>query len=179
MKLLQCAIYIAAIGILSNPIAHLLTRLVIILGACEVAEKATGLITGILADNAGWQSITAGDMSGTAKSVVAKAEQKAMGAAKSVGGVGLGAAGLAATVGVKAATGVGVAGIWGAYGAGKLAVTGGKAVANKISAWRNSGAGESTGTTGGGTSTPAGGGSVQSTETPPTTKRPPTSLRNI
>ena len=124
----------------SNPIANLLTKLVILLGAFEVAEKATSLITGILADNAGWQSINAGDMSGTAKSVVGKAKGMAMGAA--VGGVGgmlMGATGMGLKGMGKAAVGAGMGVGYGVYGVGKGAVLGTKAIANKISAWRNSG----------------------------------------
>lgn len=40
-----------------------LGKVVLILGAIEVSKRASGMITGILADNAGWQSISAGDMS--------------------------------------------------------------------------------------------------------------------
>ena len=137
-----------------NPIANLLTKLVIILGAFEVAEKATNLITGILADNAGWQSITAGDMSATAKTAVGYG----LGAAKSVGGFGLSAAGLgmkgglkAAGFGAKVVGGAGLLAGYGVYGATKGAITGGKALANKISAWRNSG---KTGGDGGASSLP-------------------------
>ena len=133
----------------SNPVANLLTKLVILLGAFEVAEKATSLITGILADNAGWQSINAGDMSGTAKSVVGKAKGMAMGAA--VGGVGgmlMGATGMGLKGMGKAAAGVGMGVGYGVYGVGKGAVVGTKAIANKISAWRNSGKGDGGGAAG-------------------------------
>jgi hypothetical protein len=128
------------------------------LGAFEVSEKATNLITGILADNAGWQSITAGDMSGTAKGVVGTGKQlaKTVGtkAVTGVGGLGLSALGLGAKVGLKGAAGVGLGLGYGAYYGGKAVGKGayyggkavgqgayyvGKAVANKISAWRNSG----------------------------------------
>ena len=142
----------------SNPIANILAKLVIVLGGFEVSEKATNLITGILADNAGWQSITAGDMSGTAKSVVGKGERAASyiggKALKTAGGVGLSALGIGAKVGLKGAAGVGLGLGYGAYYGGKAAgkaigygayyggkavVAGGKALAGKISAWRNSG----------------------------------------
>ena len=139
-----------------NPIANLLTKLVIVLGAFEVSEKATSLITGILADNAGWQSITAGDMSGTAKSVVAKGKALAMsyGASglnmvKGAGGMGLSALGMGAKAGLKGAAGVGLGVGYGAYFAGKGAVAGTKALASKISAWRNGGGGAAGGGTGG------------------------------
>ena len=141
-----------------NPIGNLLAKLIIILGGFEVSEKATGLITGILADNAGWQSVTAGDMSGTAKNAVSAGWSAAKGAAstgwsavKGAGKVGVGAAKL----GLKAGAGVGLAVGYGAYGAvkaagyvgraagtvGKAAYAGGTALAGKISAWRNSGSG--------------------------------------
>ena len=138
----------------ANPVANLLTKLVIVLGGFEVSEKATNLITGILADNAGWQSITAGDMSGTAKSVVEKGEQFASHyggkAVKTVGGAGLSALGFGAKMGikgaVKGAAGVGLGVGYGAYYGGKAVgygakavYSGGKALAGKISAWRNSG----------------------------------------
>ena len=142
----------------ANPISNLLAKLVLVLGAFEVSEKATNLITGILADNAGWQSITAGDMSGTAKGVVGTGKQlaKTVGtkAVTGVGGLGLSALGLGAKVGLKGAAGVGLGLGYGAYFGGKAIGKGayyggkavgqgaayvGKAVANKISAWRNSG----------------------------------------
>ncbi len=141
----------------TNPVANLLAKLVIILGGFEVSEKATNLITGILADNAGWQSITAGDMSGTAKGAVdiGKKVASTVGskAVKGVGGVGLSALGLGAKAGLKGAAGVGLGlgygayyggkaaakGVgYGAYYGGKAVVAGGKALAGKISAWRNS-----------------------------------------
>ena len=142
----------------ANPVANILAKLVIVLGGFEVSEKATNLITGILADNAGWQSITAGDMSGAAKSVVDKGERMAgyVGgkAFKTVGGVGLSALGFGAKMGLKGAAGVGLGLGYGAYYGGKAAgkavgygayygakavYSGGKALAGKISAWRNSG----------------------------------------
>ena len=138
----------------ANPVANILAKLVIVLGGFEVSEKATNLITGILADNAGWQSITAGDMSGTAKSVVNKGERMASyyggKALKTAGGLGLSGLGLAAKGGLKVGAGVGLGLGYGAYYGGKAAgkavgygakavYSGGKALAGKISAWRNSG----------------------------------------
>ena len=58
-------------------------RLVLLIGGTEAAKKASGIITGILADNAGIQSIAAGDMSDFA----GKAMDTAVGAAKGVAGV--------------------------------------------------------------------------------------------
>ena len=123
----------------ANPIANLLTKLIIVLAAFEVAEKATNLITGILADNAGWQSITAGDMSATAKGAVAWGKNKAMGYGAKGWNLLKGTAG----VGVKTAVGAGLMAGYGTYFATKGVVAGGRALANKISAWRNSGSGDS------------------------------------
>ena len=49
-----------------NILLNIFGKIILIVGALEVEEKAQGLITGILADNAGWQAINAGDMRGTA-----------------------------------------------------------------------------------------------------------------
>ena len=117
-----------------NGIANLLTKLVIILGACEVSEKATNLITGILADNAGWQSITAGDMSGTARSMLSTGKSIAGGGVKAAVGAGL-LAGYGTYFGAKAA----VTGVKATAAGGKAVARGGMALASKISAWRNSG----------------------------------------
>ena len=139
----------------SNPVANLLTKLVIIFGAFEVAEKATGLITGILADNAGMQSLQAGDMSQTAKKAVAMGgalgKQALSGGVKGAIGAGMTAASgvygagklgvKAAKVGGKGAVGAGLLAANGAYALGKVAVAGGKALKNKISAWRGGGGG--------------------------------------
>lgn len=128
----------------TNPIANLFSKLVIVLGAFEVSEKATNLITGILADNAGWQSITAGDMSGTAKNAVEMGKAYSTAAVKGAAGMGLSAVGFGAKTGLKTAAGVGLGLGYGAYygtrgaiAGGKAVVSGGKALANKISAWRN------------------------------------------
>jgi hypothetical protein len=117
------------------------------------------LITGILADNAGWQSITAGDMSGTAKGLLEKGKQVASQyggkAFKTVGGAGLSALGFGAKMGLKGAAGIGLGLGYGTYyggkAAGKAVVAGGKALGNKISAWRNSGGGGESGGDGGST----------------------------
>ena len=44
-------------------ILDLAAKIIMIYGGFEVVKKANGIITGILADSAGWQSISAGDMS--------------------------------------------------------------------------------------------------------------------
>ena len=160
-----------------NVIGNLLAKLVIILGAFEVSEKATNLITGILADNAGWQSITAGDMSSTAKGAVAKGKAIAKGALiGGVGGAAAGAVGIGVKGGLKVAAGAGLAAGYGVYGAAKGVATGGKALVNKISAWRNSGKKEAAG--GGGDSGSkdkgsSGGGGEGKTDSLPKSERNP------
>lgn len=73
-----------------DPVMNLLGKMVLLLGGTEAAKRANGLITGILADNAGWQSIQAGDMSGVADRVMGKATGAAgavVGAAADISGV--------------------------------------------------------------------------------------------
>lgn len=47
-----------------NIIIDMVGRVVMIFAGIEAISKANGILTGILADNAGWQSISSGDMSG-------------------------------------------------------------------------------------------------------------------
>ena len=51
---------------------NLVGKVFLILGVFEVVKKANGLVTGILADSAGWQSIQAGDMSTRGEQATAK-----------------------------------------------------------------------------------------------------------
>lgn len=46
-----------------NIIVDMLGRIALIFAGLEAISKTNGILTGILADNAGWQSISAGDMS--------------------------------------------------------------------------------------------------------------------
>ena len=104
-----------------------MAKLVLIYGLFEVAKKATGLLTGILADSAGWQSVQAGDMSGSANRLVGGVA----GAAKAVGGAALKATGKVADVATKPvqnlakrgwnATGGKVAQAWNDLGKGNVA----------------------------------------------------------
>ena len=64
-----------------NSTMDTMAKLVLIYGLFEVAKKATGLLTGILADSAGWQSVQAGDMSSSANKMIGGVA----GAAKAVG----------------------------------------------------------------------------------------------
>ena len=56
-----------------NGTMNIMAKLVMIYGLFEVAKKATGLLTGILADSAGMQAIAAGDMSASANKMVGAA----------------------------------------------------------------------------------------------------------
>ena len=76
---------------------NIMAKLVLMYGLFEVAKKATGLLTGILADSAGWQSVQAGDMSGSAGKLIGGVT----GAAKAVGGVALKATGKVADFATK------------------------------------------------------------------------------
>ncbi|WP_143008448.1 Mbov_0396 family ICE element transmembrane protein [Pseudobutyrivibrio sp. YE44] len=50
-----------------NIIIDMVGRVVLIYAGIEAISKANGILTGILADNAGWQSVASGDMSGYLK----------------------------------------------------------------------------------------------------------------
>ena len=142
----------------SNPIANLLAKLFIILGAFAVSEKATNLITGILADNAGWQSISAGDMSGTAGSVLEQGKHRLQSLlhratqnnSRSGRGGEQGEGGVSSVIGGagKAVVGAGLAAGFGAYAIGRGVYAGGRALAEKISAWRNGGSASAGGESG-------------------------------
>ena len=98
MQLLLIALPIIASSELvffENGFVNIMAKLVMVYGVVEVAKKATALLTGILADSAGWQSIQAGDMSASAAKAVGSAAGLATGAAGKVAGLGLAAAGFA------------------------------------------------------------------------------------
>lgn len=65
---------------------NLVSKAILILGAVEVSKRASGMITGILADNAGLQSVQAGDMA----EMVRQRRAEAWGYTKDVGGLGWG-----------------------------------------------------------------------------------------
>ena len=108
-----------------NSMLNAMSKLVLIYGLFEVSKKATGLLTGILADSAGWQSVQAGDMSGSAGKLIGGVT----GVAKTIGGAALKATGKVADVATKPVQNLAKRG-WDA--------TGGK-VAN---AWNNLGKGD-------------------------------------
>ncbi|MBR6376255.1 MAG: hypothetical protein IKS05_00655 [Oscillospiraceae bacterium] len=66
-----------------SAILNALAKLILIYGGFEAAKKSSSILTGILADSAGWQAVQAGDMSSSAG--------KAIGAATGVGKAALGA----------------------------------------------------------------------------------------
>jgi hypothetical protein len=65
-----------------SAILNALAKLLLIYGGFEAAKKSSSILTGILADSAGWQAVQAGDMSSSA----GKAIGTVTGAAKKVGG---------------------------------------------------------------------------------------------
>ena len=73
----------------NNNLLNLMGKLVLIYGGVEAVKKSTALLTGILADSAGWQSIQAGDMSTNARGIIGRATGvagSAVGMAARVGG---------------------------------------------------------------------------------------------
>ena len=83
-----------------QPILNALAKLLMIYGGFEAAKKASSILTGILADNAGMQAIQAGDMSASA----GRAIGAVTGAGKAVAGKALGAAGKVAGFAAKPLT---------------------------------------------------------------------------
>ena len=71
----------AKLVLFENGTMNIMAKLVMIYGLFEVAKKATGLLTGILADSAGMQAIQAGDMSASAGKMISGVAS----AAKTVG----------------------------------------------------------------------------------------------
>ena len=66
-------------------IMNMFAKFGLVFGGFEAAKKSTALLTGILADSAGWQAIQAGDMSSSASSAIGKV----VGVGKAVGGTAL------------------------------------------------------------------------------------------
>ena len=82
-----------------NMIMNLMAKLLLIYGGFETAKKATGLLTGILTENAGAQALYAGDMSRQAGGLVRGAAALGLGATKTGAKVGIGAAKVGGKVG--------------------------------------------------------------------------------
>ena len=69
-----------------NYVLDLMAKVVIILGGMETAKRASGMVTGILADNAGMQAITASDMGESVRNEMDKARNFATGYGHSYSG---------------------------------------------------------------------------------------------
>ena len=105
-----------------NIFLNIFGKIILIVGAIEVEKKAQGLITGILADNAGMQAITAGDMKETAGSFITGMGSLGWGATKMAGKTGL----FGAKMGAKGAYYGGKGVYYGGKYAGKGVYYGGK-----------------------------------------------------
>ena len=105
-----------------NVFLNIFGKIILIVGAIEVEKKAQGLITGILADNAGLQAVNAGDMKETAGSFMKGMGSFGWGAAKYSGKAAWGTTKLGAKGGYYGAKGV----YYGGKYAGKGLYTGGK-----------------------------------------------------
>ena len=68
-------------------------RIIVMYAAMFTARKASGMIVGILADNAGWQAISAGDVGADAKGSLSKVTGAAKAIGGAIGGMALGAVG--------------------------------------------------------------------------------------
>ena len=79
-----------------KPLLNAIGKFMLAYGGVEAAKKSTALLTGILADSAGWQSVQAGDMSSSAGKMVGRAGAIIGGAAAKAGGAALGVASFAA-----------------------------------------------------------------------------------
>lgn len=108
-----------------KPLLNALAKFMLVYGGIEAAKKSTAIVTGILADSAGWQSVQAGDMSTSANRMVGKAAGLTMGAV----GMAAGVAGSTLNFATKPLQNV-AGRAWGATG-GKLA-----------EAWKNLGKGD-------------------------------------
>ena len=113
----------------NRPLLNVLSKFMLIFGGFEAAKKSTSLLTGILADSAGWQAVQAGDMSSSAAGLVGGASSLAKGAAMKAGGLALKGAGKFADFATKPVQNLAKRG-WEATG-GKL-----------MKAWNNLGAGD-------------------------------------
>lgn len=94
-----------------NIIIDIVGRLVLLYAGAAAINKANGILTGILADSAGWQSITAGDMQGFLGNSLAGRLGRAV--TGKIGAVPEAAAGLAVGAATGAAKGVGKGAWWG------------------------------------------------------------------
>ena len=110
-SVISMRIYIIFLPIILDPglelsnsvIIDLIGRVVMIYAGIEAITKANGILTGILADSAGWQSINAGDMSNYLRGSFGGRAMKTLGGGMDA--VGNAALGVAAGVGKGVAAG--------------------------------------------------------------------------
>ena len=103
-----------ALKLTDNIVVDVIGRLILLYAGVKAVSKANGLVTGILADSAGYQSIMAGDMSDYLRnSTMGQIGAKVTGAIGSIPGKAIGLAGSTA-IGAGKLVGKGV------LGAGKL-----------------------------------------------------------
>lgn len=102
---------------------NILAKAVLIVGAVEAANKFSGILTGILANSAGYASVMAGDMRGTASkafSTVAGGAGKVLGGAAKAAATVSGLSTVKDKIGAKASAFAGHlrnhGGIWGTWG---------------------------------------------------------------
>lgn len=88
MMLLVPIMMSAELVLFDNVLLNIFGKIILIVGALEVEKKAVGLITGILADNAGWQAVGAGDMKETAGKFMSGMKDYGWGTAKGVAKTG-------------------------------------------------------------------------------------------
>ena len=67
----------ADLQISTNPAMDIAAKVIMVDAGCLAARKASAMITGLLADSAGWQSITAGNLRGDYDEMQAKKARKA------------------------------------------------------------------------------------------------------
>ena len=80
----------------ADPYLNIFGKFILIYGGFEAAKRSTSLLTGILADNAGWQAVQAGDMSSSAAGAIGKVTGMAKGIAGKAAGMAGGALSFAA-----------------------------------------------------------------------------------
>ena len=103
-----------ALKLAENPVIDTIGRLILLYAGVKAVAKANGLLTGILADSAGYQSIMAGDMSDYLRnSTMGRIGAQVTGAIGSIPGAAIGLAG-------KGVLGAGKLAGKGVLGAGKL-----------------------------------------------------------
>ena len=85
MMLLVPIMMSSELVLFDNVLLNIFGKIILIVGALEVEKKAISLITGILADSAGWQAINAGDMKDTARGFMRDMVNTGLGAGRFAG----------------------------------------------------------------------------------------------